>query len=58
MDAYLARLAVDYLVGFTLSPLLWRKLPAAKSAGAAPACCPPPPAAREKSSAATTAAAA
>ncbi|GMH32761.1 hypothetical protein BSKO_00595 [Bryopsis sp. KO-2023] len=33
IDAYLARRALDYLVGFTLSPLLWRKLPGAKSAG-------------------------
>ena len=31
--AYLARRALDYLVGFTLSPILWRKLPGAKSAG-------------------------
>jgi DNA topoisomerase-1 len=31
--AYLARRALDYLVGFTLSPVLWRKLPGAKSAG-------------------------
>jgi DNA topoisomerase-1 len=33
IDAYLARRALDYLVGFTLSPVLWRKLPKAKSAG-------------------------
>src|SRR5215471_4848979 len=33
VDAYLARRALDYLVGFTLSPVLWRKLPRAKSAG-------------------------
>jgi DNA topoisomerase-1 len=33
VDAYLARRALDYLVGFTLSPVLWRKLPYAKSAG-------------------------
>jgi DNA topoisomerase-1 len=33
VDAYLARRALDYLVGFTLSPVLWRKLPKAKSAG-------------------------
>ena len=33
IDAYRARRALDYLVGFTLSPLLWRKLPGAKSAG-------------------------
>jgi DNA topoisomerase-1 len=33
IDAYLARRALDYLVGFTLSPVLWRKLPGAKSAG-------------------------
>ena len=33
IDAYLARRALDYLVGFTLSPILWRKLPGAKSAG-------------------------
>src|ERR1700759_1940602 len=32
-DAYLARRALDYLVGFTLSPVLWRKLPGARSAG-------------------------
>ena len=33
IDAYLARRALDYLFGFTLSPVLWRKLPGAKSAG-------------------------
>jgi DNA topoisomerase IA len=33
VEAYLARRALDYLVGFTLSPVLWRKLPGAKSAG-------------------------
>ncbi len=33
VDAYMARRALDYLVGFTLSPVLWRKLPGAKSAG-------------------------
>lgn len=33
VDAYLARRALDYLVGFNLSPVLWRKLPGAKSAG-------------------------
>lgn len=33
IDAYLARRALDYLVGFTLSPVLWRKLPSARSAG-------------------------
>jgi len=33
IDAYRARRALDYLVGFTLSPILWRKLPGAKSAG-------------------------
>ncbi|MDD3446347.1 MAG: type I DNA topoisomerase, partial [Zavarzinia sp.] len=33
IDAYLARRALDYLVGFTLSPVLWRKLPGARSAG-------------------------
>ena len=33
VDAYLARRALDYLVGFTLSPILWRKLPKSRSAG-------------------------
>ena len=33
IDAYLARRALDYLVGFTLSPVLWHKLPGARSAG-------------------------
>ncbi|MEO0363390.1 MAG: type I DNA topoisomerase, partial [Pseudomonadota bacterium] len=33
VEAYLARRALDYLVGFSLSPVLWRKLPGAKSAG-------------------------
>ena len=33
VEAYLARRALDYLVGFSLSPILWRKLPGAKSAG-------------------------
>lgn len=33
VQAYLARRALDYLFGFTLSPVLWRKLPGAKSAG-------------------------
>ncbi|MDB5317604.1 MAG: topoisomerase [Rhodospirillales bacterium] len=33
IDAYLARRALDYLVGYTLSPVLWRKLPGSKSAG-------------------------
>lgn len=33
IDAYLARLSLDYLVGFTLSPVLWRKLPGSRSAG-------------------------
>lgn len=33
VDAYLARRALDYLVGFTISPILWRKLPGSKSAG-------------------------
>ena len=32
VDAYMARRALDYLVGFTLSPVLWRKLPGARSA--------------------------
>ena len=33
VDAYLTRRALDYLVGFTISPILWRKLPGSKSAG-------------------------
>src|ERR1700757_3119255 len=33
VDAYRARRALDYLVGFTISPVLWRKLPGARSAG-------------------------
>lgn len=33
IDAYLARLSLDYLVGFNLSPVLWRKLPGSRSAG-------------------------
>jgi len=33
VDAYLARRALDYLVGFTLSPVLWRKVPGSRSAG-------------------------
>src|SRR5882724_3807099 len=33
IDAYLARRALDYLVGFTLPPVLWRKLPGSRSAG-------------------------
>ncbi len=33
VEAYLARRALDYLVGFTISPVLWRKLPGARSAG-------------------------
>src|SRR5437660_8276890 len=33
VDAYLARRALDYLVGFNLSPVLWRKLPGSRSAG-------------------------
>src|SRR4029077_16897566 len=35
IEAYLARRALDYLVGFTLSPVLWRKLPGSRSAGRA-----------------------
>src|SRR6185312_13948814 len=33
INAYMARRALDYLVGFTLSPVLWRKLPGSRSAG-------------------------
>ena len=33
VEAYLTRRALDYLVGFNLSPVLWRKLPGSKSAG-------------------------
>jgi DNA topoisomerase I len=33
IEAYLARRALDYLLGFNLAPVLWRKLPAARSAG-------------------------
>lgn len=33
VDAYLSRRALDYLVGFTISPLLWRRMPGSKSAG-------------------------
>src|SRR5262249_7107396 len=33
VEAYMARRALDYLVGFTLSPVLWRKLPGSRSAG-------------------------
>jgi DNA topoisomerase I len=33
VDAYLTRVRMDYLLGFSLSPVLWRKLPGAKSAG-------------------------
>ena len=36
VDAYRARRALDYLVGYHISPKLWRKLPGAKSAGDAP----------------------
>ena len=39
IDAYLARRALDYLFGFTLSPVLWRKLPGAKSAGRVQSVC-------------------
>ncbi|MDO7559379.1 MAG: toprim domain-containing protein, partial [Paracoccaceae bacterium] len=39
VDAYLARRALDYLVGFKLSPVLWRKLPGAKSAGRVQSVC-------------------
>jgi DNA topoisomerase-1 len=39
VQAYLARRALDYLVGFNLSPVLWRKLPGAKSAGRVQSVC-------------------
>ncbi len=39
IDAYLARRALDYLVGFTLSPVLWRKLPGSRSAGRVQSVC-------------------
>ena len=39
VDAYRARRALDYLVGFNLSPVLWRKLPGAKSAGRVQSVC-------------------
>ena len=39
VEAYLARRALDYLVGFKLSPVLWRKLPGAKSAGRVQSVC-------------------
>ncbi|THD72953.1 type I DNA topoisomerase [Thalassobius vesicularis] len=39
VDAYLARRALDYLVGFNLSPVLWRKLPGARSAGRVQSVC-------------------
>ena len=39
VDAYLARRALDYLVGFNLSPVLWRRLPGAKSAGRVQSVC-------------------
>lgn len=39
VDAYIARRALDYLVGFHLSPVLWRKLPGARSAGRVQSVC-------------------
>ena len=39
VHAYLARRALDYLVGFNLSPVLWRKLPGARSAGRVQSVC-------------------
>jgi DNA topoisomerase I len=33
VEAYLARRALDYLIGFHISPILWRRLPGSKSAG-------------------------
>ncbi|NDH04049.1 MAG: DNA topoisomerase I, partial [Marivivens sp.] len=39
VEAYLARRALDYLVGFNLSPVLWRKLPGSKSAGRVQSVC-------------------
>ncbi|MEM6729486.1 MAG: DNA topoisomerase, partial [Pseudomonadota bacterium] len=39
VEAYLARRALDYLVGFKLSPVLWRRLPGAKSAGRVQSVC-------------------
>lgn len=39
VDAYLARRALDYLVGFKLSPVLWRRLPGSKSAGRVQSVC-------------------
>jgi DNA topoisomerase I len=38
VEAYLARRALDYLLGFHLTPVLWRKLPAARSAGGSCGC--------------------
>lgn len=39
VEAYLARRVIDYLLGFTLSPVLWRKLPGARSAGRVQSAC-------------------